>query len=72
MSEQVGPEPLLPLYSSPCSREHHLLPAGLSTRCRSKVEPHFHLEAPNSFRKINIYRPLLDILIKDPLEFIPS
>lgn len=36
------------------------------------MAPHFHQKSPNSFRKINIYRPLLDILIKDPLEFIPS
>lgn len=64
--------PLPPLFGTPCPMEHPLLHPGLSAGGRSDVAPRFHLETPNSFRKINIYRPLLDILIKDPLEFIPS
>lgn len=68
----AGQVPLPPLSGTCCPAEYPLLHPGLSAGGGSDVAPHVHLETPNSFRKINIYRPLLDILIKDPLEFIPS
>lgn len=65
------PPPLL--FDSPACRRHRILPSPLPPwEGRTKMAPHSHSKTPNSFRKINIYRPLSAILIKDPLEFIPS